>query len=88
MNPTPTRAPSATPCRGVRVASGGLESSRPSLSSAALAAVIIPAATALQTPSQKSETCLNTSIGSAPKPVDRAVTQPYHHTWADVLPLT
>merc|ERR1740117_952312 len=82
MKTTPVSMPHATPYRGEPGRSS------PSLSSATLAAVIMPAAIALPTPSHHSDTFLYQTIGSAPSPVESAVTQPYHHTCAALRPLT
>merc|ERR1740117_2368867 len=82
MKTTPVSMPHATPYRGEPGRSS------PSLSSATLAAVIMPAAIALPTPSHHSDTFLYQIIGSAPNPVESAVTQPYHHTCAALRPLT
>jgi hypothetical protein len=42
----------------------------------------------LPTPSHQSDTFLYQTMGSAPSPVESAVTQPYHHTCAALRPLT
>ena len=85
MNATPTAIPAATECvAGSPPAGGSIPS--PSSMSAALAAVIIPAATAFARPTHHSPTSLTKAIGSAPSPVESAVTQPYHHTWATERP--
>ena len=85
MNATPTAIPAATECvAGSPPAGGSIPS--PSSMSAALAAVIIPAATAFARPTHHSPTSLTKAIGSAPSPVESAVTHPYHHTWATERP--
>ena len=85
MNATPTAIPAATECvAGSPPAGGSIPS--PSSMSAALAAVIIPAATAFARPTHHSPTSLTKAIGSAPSPVESAVTHPYHNTWATERP--
>ena len=85
MKATPTAIPAATECvAGSPPAGGSIPS--PSSMSAALAAVIIPAATAFARPTHHSPTSLTKAIGSAPSPVESAVTHPYHHTWATERP--
>ena len=86
MKTPPMRQPSATHCLGLSQLRSAVPSSVPSWMSATLAAVIMPAAAAFDRPMYHSDDVRITSIGSAPSPVDSAVTHPYHHTCAAERP--
>mmetsp|Transcript_6249 Transcript_6249/g.14493 ORF Transcript_6249/g.14493 Transcript_6249/m.14493 type:complete len:264 (+) Transcript_6249:508-1299(+) len=81
-NAAPASVPKRTPCHGVTALQSSPSRAYPSPKSAQLAAHIMPAASALARPIHHSETPLHAATGRAPSPVDSAVTQPYHHTWA------